>query len=206
MREEILESSSKESAIEQWSMWFKDMQSHWDLFTMTVVFRSGSEAMDKGRWDSQYARVIRKLNKRLCRHSCDVRFGTGDLMLDLPYRSKSVQDRCNTLVQEKFRRVSEKESRSITFHELYFHEFEETSWFNRSIDCRNAHHVHGVIGIPKNLTRKAWDFEQNCINPKLAKDYSTMDMVSTVLLEPIRKGEMQNWLSYISKRKPFYEH
>lgn len=197
---------SKSDVVQDWTEWFTELETKWDLFTMTAVFKSGSGAMDKGRWDSQYARVIRKLNKRLCRHACDARFGTGDLMLKLPFRSKSVQERCNALAIEKQKRVSEREGNLVTFHELYFHEFDETSWFKDSIDQRSAHHVHGVVGIPKNLTHKAWDVEQNCLNPKLKKDFATMDMVSSVLMEPIRNGELKSWISYISKRKPFYEH
>lgn len=196
----------RSNAIRDWSQWFRDMQTEWDLFTMTAVFKSGSESEDNGRWDSHYARVIRKLNKRLSRHSCDIRFGTGDLMLNLPYRSKSIQEHCNALVLEKFKRVSEKERKSITFHDLYFHEFDEISRFSHSVDHRSAHHIHGVVGIPKGLTRKAWDCEHACINPKLAKDFASMDMISSVMMDPMRQTEIEHWVAYISKRKAFYEN
>lgn len=49
-----------------WSEWFELMSEDWDLFTATVVFKSGGLTPRPARWESEYkTRVLQKIRRAI---------------------------------------------------------------------------------------------------------------------------------------------
>lgn len=49
-----------------WSDWFESKTDEWDLFTLTVVFKSGGQVARPARWESEYrTRVLQKIRRVL---------------------------------------------------------------------------------------------------------------------------------------------
>ena len=187
----------------EYASWLNTMKGDWDIFAMTAVFRIQQRDNTRARFEQEYRRVVRKLEKRLCRHACNKRYGTGDLLLDLPHKSRSLQAQCNDKLRSKLKRVTEKESKAITFNDLFYFEREE-----KSIKSKHIHqfvpHVHGVIAVPKTLTHKVWDDSSSTLLPRMQHDYDTMAIVESVLMERMRTDNVGGWLNYMTKQKLLY--
>ena len=57
---------TKNELSEAWSLWFESKSDEWDLFTLTVVFKSGGAKPRPDRWESEYKRrVLQKFRKSL---------------------------------------------------------------------------------------------------------------------------------------------
>lgn len=57
---------TKTEAAAAWSEWFESKRDEWDLFTVTVVYRSGGSAPNPSRWESEYrTRVLGKVRRRM---------------------------------------------------------------------------------------------------------------------------------------------
>lgn len=47
-----------------WSDWFESKNNDWDLFTMTVVFKSGGKVARPDKWNTEYkTRVLQKIRR-----------------------------------------------------------------------------------------------------------------------------------------------
>ncbi len=57
---------TKSELSDAWSLWFESKYAEWDLFTLTVVFKSGGMKPRPDRWESEYKRrVLQKFRKSL---------------------------------------------------------------------------------------------------------------------------------------------
>ncbi len=55
---------TKNELSEAWSNWFESTTDEWELFTMTVVFKSGGKIPRPEKWESEYkARVLQKIRQ-----------------------------------------------------------------------------------------------------------------------------------------------
>lgn len=94
----------------------------------------------------------------------------------------------------------------VCYADLCWYEFGESSVYKSIKDQRCPHHVHGIILIPNDKVYKIWDHESVRVTDRLSKDFKSISNISSVLVEPIRNNEIQNWMSYITKAKDFYQH
>jgi hypothetical protein len=198
MSNEIInELSSKQITIKQWSEWFDNLGSNMDLFAVTVVFRAGGDSPNSEQWLSEYRRVLRKFDKRLAPHNFDSR------KTIKTSKRQSLECR-NQVVRAGLKARSDRLCRSICSDLLSYYEHSEVSWFKSLAGMKPVHHVHGVVGIPKNLTPRIWNCSENGLKFQMEKDLLSMDIISSVLFEPLRIGEAKSWLGYIAKKKSFY--
>ena len=57
---------TKSELQQAWSDWFESKTDEWDLFTLTVVFKSGGLLPRSARWESEYkTRVLQKIRRVL---------------------------------------------------------------------------------------------------------------------------------------------
>lgn len=57
---------NKTELLKAWSDWFESKNDEWELFTITVVFKSGGKIPRPERWNSEYDKcVLRKIRKAL---------------------------------------------------------------------------------------------------------------------------------------------
>lgn len=57
---------TKNELLEAWSDWFESKSDEWDLFTLTVVFKSGGLTPRPNRWESEYkTQILKKIRKAL---------------------------------------------------------------------------------------------------------------------------------------------
>lgn len=57
---------TKNELLEAWSNWFESKSDEWDLFTLTVVFKSGGTTPRPNRWESEYkTRILQKIRRAL---------------------------------------------------------------------------------------------------------------------------------------------
>jgi len=57
---------TKYELLEAWADWFESKSDEWDLFTFTVVFKSGGLKPRPERWESEYrTRVLQKIRRAL---------------------------------------------------------------------------------------------------------------------------------------------
>ena len=57
---------TRDELLVAWSKWFELMSDEWDLFTATVVFKSGGLTPRPARWESEYkTRVIQKIRRAI---------------------------------------------------------------------------------------------------------------------------------------------
>lgn len=57
---------TKSELQQAWSDWFESKTDEWDLFTLTVVFKSGGLVPRPARWESEYkTRVLQKIRRVL---------------------------------------------------------------------------------------------------------------------------------------------
>lgn len=191
--------NSKQIQINNWSQWINELADQFDLFTTTVVFTSGGDSRNPEMSLSQYARVLRKIDKRLVPHNFDCRrkimFGK---RLSLEARNKAVTDGLQA--------QSDRLNRSICRDILKYYEHSERSSSNWTPGKKPVNHVHGIIGIPKTLTRRIWCFENDKLKPQMDKDLLSMGIISSVLFAPLRLAENNIWIAYIAKQKSFYEN
>jgi hypothetical protein len=196
---------SKHRTIEEYTNWLMTMQGDWDLFAVTAVFKVQANNNTQERFELEYKRVVRKLEKRLCRHACDKRYGTGDLLLDLPYKTPKLQTKCNERLKAKLAGITARERKVVTYHDLYYFEREE-----KSITSKHLHqfvpHIHGVIAIPKALLRKVWCTDNNALTCKMKCDFYSINTLESVCFERMAADGIAGWLKYITKQKPFYKH
>ncbi len=103
------------------------------------------------------------------------------------------------------KQLSRHASELVFYHDFCRYEFGESSRFKSIADKRSPHHVHGIILIPKEYVNKIWNQETNKICDRLKKDFNSIKNVSSVLVEPIIEGKTQDWISYMTKGKDFYQ-
>lgn len=163
-------------------------------FAITVVFKASGERANGDAWLREYQRVIMKINKNLSRHSTDCRS-----YLKAPKRLPVLER--NAVVRENHRKLSARLQQSILKQVETVYEFDEHSQFRSSRDTCKPHHVHGIIGIPNQLIQRFWDKDRNCLSARLRKDLASMNVVSSVLIEPVREGHAEDWIKYINKGK-----
>lgn len=101
------------------------------------------------------------------------------------------------------KQISKRASELLFYHDYCRYEFGESSRYKSLSDQRCPHHVHGVVNIPKQHVYKIWNYEMNRTPDRLTKDFKSISNVSSVLIEPIKLDEIENWLSYTVKGKPF---
>lgn len=90
----------------------------------------------------------------------------------------------------------------IVVHEFgCYYEFEESSIRKSFADKRCPHHVHATLLIPTSMTNRIWNETEQKLNPRLAKDFKSINIVSSVEMEPVRTGEAICWLVYSAKGK-----
>jgi hypothetical protein len=57
---------TKSELQQAWSDWFESKKDEWDLFTLTVVFKSGGQTTRPDRWKTEYrTRVLQKIRRTL---------------------------------------------------------------------------------------------------------------------------------------------
>jgi hypothetical protein len=57
---------TKNELLQAWSDWFDSKSDEWDLFTMTVVFKSGGQVARPNKWESEYkTRVLQKIRREI---------------------------------------------------------------------------------------------------------------------------------------------
>ena len=57
---------TKNELLLAWSDWFESKTDEWELFTMTVVFRSGGKLPRPNKWESEYkTRVLQKIRREI---------------------------------------------------------------------------------------------------------------------------------------------
>lgn len=57
---------TKNELLEAWSDWFESKSDEWDLFALTVVFKSGGLKPRPNRWESEYkTRILQKIRRAL---------------------------------------------------------------------------------------------------------------------------------------------
>ncbi len=107
-------------------------------------------------------------------------------------------------VLKKIRRALEGNTKNleeaIPFEDMAYYEFEETS-IHRITSNRKPHHVHGLIPIRKYQLHKFWSVDNNAVKERIKKDIESIKTVQSVLIEPINKNKLLDWISYITKRK-----
>lgn len=163
-------------------------------FTITIVFNASGERPNPDYWVQQYKRVLKKINKKLSRHSADCR-----PLLKAPKKLPLAQR--NAVVIENHRKLSERSQKSVLKEMETVYEFDEFSKFRFTRDTCKPHHIHGVIGVPNRLVSRIWDMNQSRLVDRLQKDINSMDVVSNFLIEPLVDGKTINWLGYIFKQK-----
>lgn len=100
------------------------------------------------------------------------------------------------------KRLSRHAKELIVVHEFgCYYEFEESSLKKSFADKRRPHHVHATLLIPKSMTSRIWNETEQKLSPRLTKDFESIRIVSSVLMEPIRTGETIRWLVYSAKGK-----
>jgi hypothetical protein len=71
MKKEYLEpwkrkNPSKNELLQAWADWFESKTDEWELFTMTVVFKSGGKIPRPEKWESEYkTRVLQKIRREI---------------------------------------------------------------------------------------------------------------------------------------------
>ena len=57
---------TKNEIAKAWSAWFESKSDQWDLFALTVVFKSGGKVPRPNRWESEYkTRVLQKIRRKI---------------------------------------------------------------------------------------------------------------------------------------------
>jgi hypothetical protein len=104
----------------------------------------------------------------------------------------------------KVRRALERNKKNydfaIPFDDFCYYEFDETSIFRIS-GSRKPHHVHALIPIRKSSVYRFWSIDDNDLQSRLIKDIYSIDMVGSILVEPIKEGRTRDWISYCLKNK-----
>jgi hypothetical protein len=72
---------TKNELTKAWSDWFDSKSDEWDLFTMTVVFKSGGKVPRPDRWEGEYKKYV--LNK-IKRASARAKYSPRHLRLPPP--------------------------------------------------------------------------------------------------------------------------
>lgn len=62
---------TKNELIKAWSDWFEFKRNDWELFTLTVVFKTSKDAPRGYDWSAEYERVLNKIRRRLERNEAN---------------------------------------------------------------------------------------------------------------------------------------
>lgn len=90
----------------------------------------------------------------------------------------------------------------IVVHEFgCYYEFDESSLKKSFADKRHPHHVHAILLIPTSMTNRVWNEVEQKLSPRLEKDFQSISIVSSILMEPIPTGQTISWLVYSAKGK-----
>ncbi len=89
---------------------------------------------------------------------------------------------------------------AIPFEDFCYYEFDEASIFRVS-GSRKPHHVHALIPIRKSSVYRFWSIDDNDLQSRLRKDFQSIDMVGSILVEPIKEGGTRDWIRYCLKNK-----
>lgn len=189
--------SSKQCVINTYVDMLHGMKSEYDLFAFTVVFNDGSECNKEDQSIREYNRVMKKLEKKISRHACDMTFSLPD------FRNMGLRRR-NEIVDAVQEKLKCKRNQNIVYADICYYEYDITSFLSKRMGIsRDVHHVHGVVAVPKRLTKRIWDSEQGMLCDRLRTDIRKMSTVSSYLFEPLIPGKEGAWLTYIAKGKSF---
>lgn len=103
------------------------------------------------------------------------------------------------------KQLSRHASELLFYSDFCRYEFGESSRYKSLSDQRCPHHVHGIINIPPQYVHKIWNQDLKKIPERLMKDIKSIKNISSVLVEPIRLDEIENWIGYMVKDKNFYQ-
>lgn len=104
----------------------------------------------------------------------------------------------------KIRRVLERNEKNyefaIPYDDFCYYEFDEESLF-RKTGLRKPHHIHALIPIRKASTYRFWSVDDQGLQNRLIKDLYSIKTVGSILVEPVRKDGIQDWIGYCVKGK-----
>jgi hypothetical protein len=108
-----------------------------------------------------------------------------------------------TRILPKFQRRIERSpsnwSNALPFaSELFYYERDETSIYKR-IKYSSPHHIHGLLIVPKPRLYRVWSIDESRLADPMERDLRSMRFISDWLTEPVRDGELNHWLRYITK-------
>ena len=114
------------------------------------------------------------------------------------------EDEYKTRVLNKFRRALERNTinwtNAVPLENLfYFERFEHSKL--RITGTKAPFHIHSLIPIPTPQVHRVFSSDDNRIKKSLEKDLLSIDVVQNVLLEKMKSGHSDDWLTYISKGK-----
>jgi len=162
---ETLKMIQKYKLLNGYCDFFKQNNKHWDLFTITLTFKSSSSS---------------KYIKDQCLSIYDNNF-------------------LNKIRKQLYRNYNLNQS-TIPYEYFRLHEYDEKSLLK--VDNEHTpNHIHGIIPIKKEYTKKFWNIETNTLTRRLQKDIKSIKKVASFLIEPIRLDELDMWISYCAKYK-----
>jgi len=110
------------------------------------------------------------------------------------------EKRVLTKAKRRLCRTSSKWNQVLPFY-ICAYEYEQGSFFKPVPPTNQPHHIHGLFIVPKELASKIYHFEYEVMDFRLNKDIRSIEKVSTVFIEPLRKPESDSWLNYMMKDK-----
>jgi hypothetical protein len=123
------------------------------------------------------------------------------------FRSNGIRNEEEKWIREYDRRIITKFNRQVSkraatvlvAEQFRFYEFDQKSLFSNNPHGPSPHHIHGVIGIPKDKVKKVWDDDRNSLHPRLQKDLDTTQVLRNILVEPLDLGRVSSWVNYCTK-------
>jgi hypothetical protein len=173
---------TKNELLLAWSDWFESKSDEWELFTLTVVFKSGGKIPRPEKWEGEYKNnVLMKIRKRL-----EPSIFTAKKFVDQKTQQNRDQQRDTINV--------------IPLEEFNYYEFDESS-IHRITGNRKPHHIHALIPIKKSQVSRFWSSDTNNLQPRIEKDVLSIKTVQSLLIEKMEPQSTINWIRYILKAK-----
>jgi hypothetical protein len=104
-------------------------------------------------------------------------------------------------VKKRLCRSSSKWHQVLPIDYLFQYEFEQGSHFKPVPRSNSPHHIHGLFPVNKDVANRIYDINTQEMDSRLVKDLKSMNLVSTFLIEPLRKEDSNAWLTYMLKGK-----
>lgn len=175
---------TKNELLLAWSDWFESKTDEWELFTMTVVFKSGGKVPRPEKWEGEYKnRVLMKIRKRL----------EPGLFTDKRFVNLETQEN-----REKLRGCTH----VIPYEDFFYYEKDDSSLFRVS-RSHKPHHIHSLLPIEKSQVHRFWSIDSDDLQDRIQKDIYSIETVQSVLVEKIKAGNTIDWIKYLHKGKSF---